>query len=142
MKLSKHNALKISLIVTDVFFCILIVFTVVLPFAVTWYVETMNRSPNMPTTVMLTCYPCVPFAAAALLLLRKLIKTIPEKGISSEESLSRLGKLTLCCIVISVITLIAGNFYFPFLIVGATFAFLALLVFTFKSILSEENAEK
>lgn len=139
MKLSKQKALKISLLVTDMFFCILIVFTVALPFMVTWYVETMHRSQSLPATVLVTCYPCVPFAAAALLLLRRLIKAVSEKGIFSEAVTDCLWKITVCCIVISVITLIAGKFYFPFLIVGATFAFLALLVFSFRSILSDDG---
>lgn len=106
---------------------------------VTWYVETMHRSQSLPATVLVTCYPCVPFAAAALLLLRRLIKAVSEKGIFSEAVTDCLWKITVCCIAISVITLIAGKFYFPFLIVGATFAFLALLVFSFRSILSDDG---
>ena len=50
----------------------------------------------------------------------------------------------MCCFIIAVITLVAGKFYLPFFIVGGTFAFLGLLVYSLRGIfisqIKTENA--
>lgn len=134
--------IKLSLIITNIFIAILLVFTVTLPFLVTWYAETMNRSETLATTVMVTCYPCVPFAASLLLLLKKLLKNALEDKLISESSIEYLKNIAICCIIVAVITLIGGNFYLPFLIVGATFAFLSLLLFALRSVFAAEIEKK
>lgn len=133
----KH--IKLSLILTNIFLGILFLFTVTLPFLVTWYAETMQRSSSLATTVMVTCYPCVPFAAALLILLRRLLKNALNDNLISKSSIEYLKNISVCCIIIAVITLIGGKFYLPFLIVGATFAFLSLLLFALKSIFAAET---
>ena len=137
--MNNYKCLKLSIIITNIFLVILLFFTLTLPWLVTWYVETMNRSATLAATVMVTCYPCVPFATACLLLTRRLLKNAMAKKLFSENSILCLRRLSACCIVISVITLIAGKFYLPFLIVGAAFAFIYLLNFSLKCIFYEVN---
>mgnify|MGYP003292292270 CR=1 FL=1 len=38
--------------------------------------------------------------------------------------------MSLCCVIIATITLIAGKFYLPFFLVAGTFLFLALVIFS------------
>ncbi len=132
------NYIKISIILTNIFLAILFLFTLTLPFLVTWYAEVMKRSASLATTVMVTCYPCVPFAATILLLLKKLLKNALNKNLFSTESTDYLKKIAICCIVIAVITLIGGKFYLPFLIVGATFSFLSLLLYALRGIFAAQ----
>ena len=129
-----NKYIKASIILTNIFLVILFLFTVTLPFLVTWYADIMGRSSTLATTVMVTCYPCVPFAATLLWKLRKLLKNALEDNLFSKSSLEHIKKIALCCIVIAVITLLGGNFYLPFLIVGATFSFLSLLLFALRSV--------
>ena len=129
-----NKYIKASIILTNIFLVILFLFTLTLPFLVTWYADIMGRSSTLATTVMVTCYPCVPFAAKLLWKLRKLLKNALEDNLFSKSSLEHIKKIALCCIVIAVITLIGGNFYLPFLIVGATFSFLSLLLFALRSV--------
>ena len=126
--------IKLSIIVTNIFLTLLAIFTVALPWAVTWYVETMGRSASLPTTIMVTCYPCVPFAAAILINLRRLLKNILKDSLFSDDTVYFLYNISVCCIVIAVITLVAGGFYLPFYIVATTFAFLSLLIFALRGI--------
>lgn len=142
--MDKIKSIKIAIAVTNIFLCILVVFSVALPWMVSWYVETMNRSVSLAATVLVTCYPCAPFAGACLIFLRKLLKGVLKNGLMREENFSLLKKITVCCIIIAVITLIAGKFYLPFLIVSATFTFVALLLFGLRAALyvtakEEEN---
>lgn len=132
------KCLKLSVIITNIFLVILLLFTIFLPILVTWYVETMQRPASLPATILVTCYPCVPFAGACLLLIRKLLKYALEGKLFSEESVRCFKRLSYCCIAIAVITIIAGKFYLPFFIVGATFAFLSLLTFSLKCIFESE----
>ncbi len=133
-----NKAIKISLWVTNIFFAILVIFSACLPWMVSWYVEVMHRSQTLATTILVTCYPCAPIAAALLLFLRKLIKNTQKEALISEKNITQLKKMSFCCIFIAIITLIAGKFYLPFLIVGATFAFLSLLLFTLKGLFEKE----
>lgn len=133
-----NKYIKVSIILTNIFLLILFFFTITLPFLVTWYADIMGRSSTLATTVMVTCYPCVPFAATILITLRKLLKTALDGNIFSNESVVYLKNIAICCIVIAVITLIGGNFYLPFLIVGATFSFLSLLLYALRGIFTEQ----
>ena len=140
--MNNYKYIRLSIIITDIFLIVLFFFATTLPWLVTWYVETMKRSVTLAATVMVTCYPCVPFATACLLLTRKLLKNTLAKKLFSENSVLCLRRLSACCIVISAITLIAGKFYLPFLIVGAAFAFISLLTFSLKCIFSEVQTMK
>ena len=131
-----NKVLKISYFLTDIFIVLLVVCTVSLPWIVTWYVETMGRSQKLPAIIMVTCYPCVPFAGAILLYLRRLIKNISKDMLFHKDSIGYFGKISAFCLVISIITIIAGRFYLPFLIMGISFAFFSLLVFVFRTVFS------
>ncbi len=139
--MKKVSPIKISLIITDIFLFILIVFSIALPWMVTWYAEVMKRSASLATTVLITCYPCVPFAAATLIFLHKLLKNASDNGLFNNNSIAILKKITLCTLSIAVITLVAGNFYMPFFLVAATFAFVSLLSFSFRGLILKEISE-
>ncbi len=131
------KALKIAHWLTDVFIVLLVVCAIALPWLVTWYVETMGRNPKLPTIIMVTCYPCVPFTGALLLSLRKLLKNIYKGELFSDYSVKCFTRISLFCLIIAVITILAGKFYMPFFIVGTTFAFFSLLIYVFKTIFAE-----
>ena len=133
--MDKIKSIKISIAVTNIFLCILVIFCVALPWMVSWYVETMKRSATLATTVLVTCYPCAPFAGACLVFLRKLLKNVLKNGLMREENFGLMKKIIICCIIIAAMTLVAGKFYLPFLIVSATFTFVALLLFGLRAAL-------
>ena len=134
-----HKALKLSIILTNLFLLLLVAFAVSLPFIVTWYVETMGREPSLPTTIMVTCYPCAPFAAAILICIKKLLKNALKGSVFNSLSINLMKKISTFCLIIAAITLIAGKYYMPFFIVSGTFAFVSLLVFSFKNILDASS---
>jgi len=130
-----NKFLKAAIILTYIFMGILVALVIALPMLVTWYVEIRGKSASLPTTMMVTCYPCAPFTGISLLCLRKLLKNAINDDLFSLSSIRSLKYIAVSCAVISVITLIAGRYYLPFYIVGATFAFLALLAFSFMAVL-------
>lgn len=132
--LNAKKSLRLCLILTDIFICVLVIVTVMLPFGVSWYVEVMHRSQKLPATIMVTCYPCAPILGIVLVMLRKIIKKFISDNILCRENTRSLGIIALCCLVIAFITLIAGRFYLPFYIVGGTFVFLALVSYTVRAV--------
>ena len=131
------KALKIAYWLTNLFGFLLIVCAISLPWFVTWYVETKGRSQTLPAIIMVTCYPCVPFAAGILLYLRRIIKNVAKDMLFHEDNIIYFKRISFFCMMISVITLIAGRFYVPFLIMGISFGFFAFLVFVIKSVYAE-----
>ena len=128
------KALKLCLILTDIFICALIIVAILLPLGVSWYVEVMHRSQSLPATIMVTCYPCAPILGIALVQLRKIIKRISADNIFCSDNSLGFKIIAACCLVIAVITLIAGRFYLPFYNVGGTFIFLALVAYTMRAV--------
>ena len=133
--LEHKKSVKLSLIFTYIFMLLLLVITVALPSVITWYVEIMERSPDLATVVMLTYYPCVPVALAVLLKLRKLLKNFLSNNVATLENVKILRFISFCCLAVAVILLVAGTFYMPFYFLGAAAAFCTLLVQIFKNII-------
>lgn len=134
MKANK-KALTAASIVTYIFIIFLIAMAVALPGLVTWYVETMGRKQTLPTIIMITCYPCVPFALFTLLKVRKLISNLLNQEIFTASNAEIFKKISVYCLCISAITFAAGFFYMPFFIVFAGTGFFALASSIFKSII-------
>lgn len=132
---SAKQSIKLCLILTTIFIIALVAVTILLPWGVTWYVETKHRSPTLPATIMVTCYPCAPILGFALLKLRKIFKRFLKEEILTKQNAKDFKWIALCCLVISLITLIAGRFYLPFYIVGGTFVFLALVTYAMKAVI-------
>ncbi len=132
--MKKINLIKSSIILTTIFIILIFSVAVFLPMLVTWYVQKANRLESLATTIMVTCYPCAPFTILSLLYLRKVLKNILNKQYFTDDNIKSLKYMSFCCIIIAVITVIAGRFYLPFFIVAATFLFLSLLIFIFRSI--------
>ncbi len=140
--MKKINTIKFSLFLTDIFLIALILVALFLPFLVTWYVEYTGRLEGLATTIMITCYPCAPFTGLTLFYLRKVLKNIEKGDAANPDNKKNLKYMSLCCIIIAVITLIAGKFYLPFFLVAGTFLFLALLIFVFRNIFINIFKEK
>ena len=134
-----NKSLKAAIILTYIFMVILVLLVITLPMLVTWYVEIRGKSASLPTTMMVTCYPCAPFTGISLLCLRRLLKNALIDELFSLSSIRCLKYIAVSCAVITVITLIAGRYYLPFYIVGATFAFLGLLAFSFMAVLQNHE---
>ena len=140
--MKKRNTIKFSILLTDIFLVALVLVAVFLPFLITWYVEYAGRLESLATTVMVTCYPCAPFTGMTLFYLRKLLKNIEKGETGNPDNKKLLKYMSLCCVIIALITLVAGRFYLPFFLVAGTFLFLALMIFVFRNIFINILEEK
>lgn len=119
---------KFTLCIVYFFILLLAALAVALPFLVTWYVETKGRPADLATVVMVTCYPCTPLAAIALLSARKLLKNILGGEILCQSNISLVRRICLACFFAGIIMLVAGFFYMPFYIASAAALVCALVL--------------
>lgn len=138
---NSKKSVKLSIILTDIFILLLIVGAVCLPWMVRWYVEFKHREASLPTTIMLTCYPCAPFAGAVLITLRKILKTVQNGTVFSLKNCERFKRMSICCYIVAVAMLVAGSFYLPFYVSAICTAFIGLIFRIIKNII-EANIEK
>ena len=132
---SLTRTVKLSLYMLYIFAAILALSALSLPFLVTWYVETMGRDATLPATIMLTCYPCLPFAVIALLSLRKMLNNMLAGLVLGDKNISCLRSASLCCFAITAITVAAGRLYKPFFILALSAAACGFSFFVAKSII-------
>lgn len=132
------KSVKLTYIIINISILVLFLLAVTLPWAITWYVEVKHRNPNLPTVVMLTCYPCLPFAAVALFSLRKLLKNILNGLVFGDSNLSCCKKVSVCAAVGGFITFIAGFYYLPFFVVSIASFGCAIIVKAIKDVFAAE----
>ena len=75
-------------------------------------------------------------------ILVELLKNIDIKNYDKTVNAKLLKYMSISCIIIALITVIAGRYYLPFYIVAATFAFLSLIIYAFKSVTDEIFSDK
>ena len=140
-----RKSAKLSLFVTYVFMAALLLCVIFLPMVVTWYVEVRGRDQTLPTTIMLTCYPLVPFAAIVLLSLRRLLINLLSGLVIGEQNIKMLKRISICCLAAGLILIFVGHRYMPFYIAGIAAAACSLIVSViqnlFEALLQAQNEE-
>lgn len=121
-----RKSVNLSLFITYLFMVALVVLTVAIPSIATWYVETMHRSEDLPTFVMVTYYPCVPFCAITLWSLRTFLKNIKAGIVFEDVNRRQIRVVSICSMIVALITFVGGFYYNPFYIVSAAAAFFFL----------------
>lgn len=136
--MKSKKSMNFSLVIIDVSIIVLFALAIALPWLVTWFVEVRNKDAGLPTVVMLTCYPCVPFAVTALLYLRKLLKNCLAGLVFGDQNITALRVVTWSCLGGAVITFVAGYYYMPFYVVSIAAAGCAIIVKVIKDIFVAE----
>lgn len=137
------KSVLLSLALTYAFMILLVIGMIALPGLVTWYVEIKGRAQSLPTTIMLTCYPCVPFAVVALWSLRCMLRNILNERIFVPDNSKMLHRISWCCFAVMAIMLFSGRFYLPFYVCAIAAAFLGLILRVVKNLFtaSEDAAD-
>ena len=113
---------------------VLLVSALSLPFIVTWYVEVKGRDQTLPAIIMLTCYPCLPFAVMILISFKNLLKNILGGLILGDKNLNLIKISIVSFFAITAITSGAGRLYKPFFLIAAGALSCAVTLFVVRSI--------
>lgn len=129
-----RNSVKITLILTYIALALLLIFTVTMPFLVQWFVEVRHKDPTLATSIMITCYPCVPFAVGLFWSLRCFLKNVLSGLVLGDKNIKLLKIMAICCFFAAVIMIAGGFRYMPFWISGGAALVGALVITTFRNI--------
>ncbi len=130
------KSVKSALIITYISMVLLLLFVIFLPLLVQYYVEIRGKDPNLATTIMLTCYPCVPFAAVVLYSLRGLLKNVLAGLILGDKNIKFLRIISICLLLSAIVMFIGGFKYMPFFISAAAALICGLIVFVLENVLN------
>ena len=136
------KSVKFTFVVINIAIIVLFALAIALPWLVTWFVEVRHKDAGLPAVVMLTCYPSLPFAVAALFSLRKVLKNILNGLVFGDQNITALGTISVCCACGAVITFIAGFYYLPFFVVSIAAVGCALIVKALKDTFAAELDKK
>lgn len=132
------KSVKLTLVVINISIIILFALAVTLPWIITWYTEVRHKDAGLPAVVMLTCYPCLPFAAVALFSIRRLLKNILNGLVFGDRNLTVLRTVSVCCAGGAAITFVAGFYYMPFFVVSIAAGGCAIIVKVIKDVFAAE----
>ncbi len=110
-------------------------------FVKTWFTvyrgwaENGNAMRDMSTLFAACFYPCAFFAYITLYSLLKLLLNIKKDKIFIDSNVKYLRRISWCCFAVSLITLIGGVFYVPFLFVAVAAAFVGLMLRVVKNVM-------
>lgn len=139
---NRKRSVTLSIVVCFVFVGIL---TAAL-FGGPWFVKTWftvyrgwaqngEAMHNMSTLFAMCFYPCAVFAYITLYSLLKLLYNIKKDEIFIDNNVKCLRRISWCCFAVSLITLIGGVFYVPFLFVAVAAAFVGLMLRVVKNVM-------
>lgn len=144
---SLKKSINLSLFITYLFMLILVAMIFLMPWMVSWYVETMGRDENLPTFIMVAFYPCVPFCAITLWSLRNFLINVKKNEIFEQKNVRHTRVISNCCMIVALITFVGGFYYNPFYLVCLAAAFFFLNARIIANVLetevqNRENSEK
>ncbi len=129
-------------------FAVLLILTVCLflgPWAVKmWFCsfrgweETGEAMTRMLTLFKVCFYPCAALAYVTLYSLIRLLRNIQKDAIFITPNVKYLRRISWCCFAVSLITLVAGILYVPYLFVCVAAGFVGLMLRVVKNVM--ENA--
>ena len=132
--IKKSLSATLTLVLCYVFSACLAFMCAFAPTVFRWYFVGYRNLPSVATTVTVTFYVCVPFAAIALYLLIKTLLRIKKRDVLVSKNVSAMRGLSWCCVAVCVITGVAGIIYFPFFFIFAASGFFALILRVIKNV--------
>ena len=132
--IKKSFSATLTLVLCYVFSACLAFMCAFAPTVFRWYFVGYRNLPSVATTVTVTFYVCVPFAAIALSLLIKTLLRIKKREVLVSKNVSAMRGLSWCCVAVCVITGVAGIIYFPFFFIFAASGFFALMLRVIKNV--------
>ena len=142
----KKGPVILCTIFVCLFLALLLVLLFLAPQLVNAYSSFRALSEGVPEAILIAFYLCAVPAAAALLCLLALLRTIRQEEPFAKRSAVLMSAVSWCCVAVALITGGAGFRYFPFFFVAVAMVFLFLIVrvvrmcFVAAAALKEENS--
>lgn len=123
-----HRSLILSRAITIFLLVLVGACLIFLPSIMEHYFLYRQMPMKLLPPLLIFCYICAVVALGALLFLLWLLCRIAGGILFDRKNVALLGWLSLCCILISIITAVAAAWYFPCVIIAFAAGFLFLIL--------------
>ncbi len=131
-----EKSVALSIIVTIILAALFVCLIFTAPPVFRWFSEITDRGSRPYNTLIITFYACCLPAAAALILLMKLLLNIKAGRIFVPDNVNLLRYLSWCCFVVVPITAAGGFYYISLFVLTAAAAFMGLILRVLKNIMA------
>lgn len=139
---NKTKSATLSIAVCFLFVAVLTVAVFLAPFIIKlWFTSFRGWNPDgaamQKMLVLFSCcfYPSAPLAYITLYSLLKLLFNIKNDKVFVVANVKYLRRISWCCFIVALITLVGGFFYIPFLCVFVAAAFVGLMLRVVKNVM-------
>ena len=142
----QNKAVKFSLAAVWFFLIAAVGLAIAMPWLVRWYTDLRHVRDSGRIAILAAYYGCLPFALAALVCLRKLLRNIRDEKAFLPENSRLMAVVSWCCAAVAAVTLACCRWYPPLGFVTVSMAFIFLIVrvvrncFIVAIALKEENS--
>lgn len=133
---NNNKSLSLSILSVRLFFIVWIIFCVGGYPITQMYVEFVNH-PELFLPILITLYACLGLSIFTLYYLHQLLVNIKKDIVFEDVNVRALRIISWLCMAIGVVTCISAFFYIQFLLVSASFAFIALIVRIVKNVVAQ-----
>lgn len=134
---NSSKSVQLSSICTKIVICIVIIVAIMSPYLVKNYISYTMKDPGMITPLIMTILACALPGLIALFSLDRLLANIKMKEVFIEKNVRYLRVISWCSFAISMISLISGFYYLPFLIISVAAAFFGLILRVVKNVIEQ-----
>ncbi|MBQ0083440.1 MAG: DUF2975 domain-containing protein [Clostridiales bacterium] len=125
---NSKKSINLSLVCVYVFMVIFVLLEIFAFPISDFYVEFLNRAPEMKQVLIISIYACLLPVGYALILLYKLLCSIKNDQIFTDKNIVRLRHLSWCCYVVAVVCIVCGIKCAPYFILAPMAAFAGLIL--------------
>ncbi|MBQ1215684.1 MAG: DUF2975 domain-containing protein [Firmicutes bacterium] len=137
MKWNSDKSVKLSVWCTRLALLLAILCAIFSPHIVNWYISVSGKAEWLAEPILISLLACCVPALGALLWLHKLLSNIAKDQVFTDENVFLLRRISWCCFLAALITIIAARFYLVFGVIGIAAAFMGLILRVVKNVIQQ-----
>ena len=137
MKWNSDRSVTLSIWCTRLAMALGILCAVFSPRIVNWYIQVSGKADWRAEPILIALLACCVPAMGALIWLHKLLTNIKNEQVFTDENISLLRRISWCCFLAALITLISARFYLVFGLISIAAAFMGLILRVVKNVIQQ-----
>ena len=137
---SKNISARLTMAIAILFFIILILLMIFARDLMTLFFAYLSES--IINKVLIAFYVCCPAGMAALFSIFKIMGNVTKETVFTRKTVFWIRLLSICCLFVSVICFIFGNFWPPLFIFAIAALFMTLILHVLKNVMARATEIK
>ncbi|MBQ4576283.1 MAG: DUF2975 domain-containing protein [Firmicutes bacterium] len=137
MKWNSDKSLQLSIWCTRLTVVLAVGCAIFSPRIVNWYINVSGKATWLVEPILISLLACCVPALGALFWLHKLLTNIAGEHVFTDDNVSLLRRISWCCFLAALITVIAARFYLVFGVISIAAAFMGLILRVVKNVIQQ-----